>query len=49
VRLDSATGNADSALPVVLATTNGGNPVAHVVWVDRRAGVNGDIYYRSIR
>ncbi len=49
VRLDSATGLSDSALPVVLATTNGGNPVAHVVWVDRRAGINGDIYYRSIR
>ena len=49
VRLDSARPGVDSATPSVLATTNGANPVAHVVWVDRRAGVNGDIYYRSIR
>lgn len=49
VRLDSAQPGVDSATPSVLATTNGANPVAHVVWVDRRAGVNGDIYYRSIR
>jgi hypothetical protein len=49
IRLDSAQPGVDSATPAVLATTNGANPVAHVVWVDRRAGINGDIYYRSIR
>ena len=49
LRLDSAATSIDSATPAVLATLIGSNPVAHVVWVDRRGGVNGDIYYRSIR
>ena len=49
LRLDAAPAGIDSSTPAVLATLNGGSPVAHIVWVDRRAGANGDIYYRSIR
>jgi hypothetical protein len=51
LRLDTGTaGAAASETPAMYSTLAGGTPVAHVVWVDRRNdGINGDIYYRSIR
>jgi hypothetical protein len=51
VRLDTGTaGAAASETPVIYAALASGTPVAHVAWVDRRNdGINGDIYYRSIR
>ena len=52
LRLDTgAAGAAASETPTIFAAVApSGNPIAHVAWVDRRNdGVDGDIYYRSIR